>query len=57
MGWIVREIIVVISYNVDNFGNSLQVCVEKKCLSSCGRPILFSVDVLTFCILGYVGPL
>ena len=52
-----REIIDVVSYNVVNFTNSLEVCVEtEKCLSGCGRLILFSLDVLTFCILGCVGP-
>jgi hypothetical protein len=54
----VREIIEAVSYNVVNFGNGLQVCVvTEKCLSGCGRPILFSVDVLTFYIVGCVGAL
>ena len=53
-----REIIVVVTHDVVNFGNGLRVCVETvKCFSGCGRPVLFSFDVLTFCILGYVGPL
>jgi hypothetical protein len=46
------------SDNLVKFCNSLQVFVEtEKCLSGCGRPILFSVYVLTFCILECVGPL
>ena len=48
----------VVDRNVVNAAHtcSLQVCVEtEKCLSGCGRTILFSVDILTFCILGCVG--
>jgi hypothetical protein len=50
------EIIAVVSENLVNFGTISQVFVETEtCLSGCGRLIVFSVGVLTFCILGCVG--